>query len=91
METFSAAAICGGTGPGDTPLDCCALNSGMIPKIKIATQKDHSPKLLKIGLPAKVNSIASGSISPAKLYGLFPVRALPFHGLPPANGLTRLC
>jgi hypothetical protein len=53
METFSAAAICGGTGPGDTPLDCCPLNSGMIPKIEIATQKDGSLKLLKSRSPSE--------------------------------------
>src|ERR1039458_99955 len=57
METFSAAAICGGTGPGDTPLDCCPLNSGIIPKIEIATQKDGSLKSFKIGLLVKLNSI----------------------------------
>ena len=60
LETFSAAAICGGTGPGDTPLDCCPLNSGIIPKIEIATQMDGSLKIFKIGLLVKVNSIRSG-------------------------------
>ena len=59
METFAAAAICGGTGPGDTPLDCCPLNSGIIPKIEIATQKYGSLKILKVGLQVQVNSIPS--------------------------------
>jgi hypothetical protein len=76
METFSAAATCGGTGPGDTPLDCCPLTSGIVPKIEIATQKDGSLKILKIGLPVKVNSIPSDFILPAKSQGFIYIKHL---------------
>jgi hypothetical protein len=76
METFSAATICGGTGPGDTPLDRCPLSSGIIPKIEIATQTNGNLKILKIGLPVKMNSIPSDFILPAKSLGFIYIKHL---------------
>jgi len=84
METFSAATICGGTGPGDTPLDCCPVSSGIIPKIEIATQKDGSLRVLKIGLPVKMNSIPSDFIVLAKSQGFI-------HSKHQAKDLFLLC
>jgi len=48
MNTFCAAAICGGAGAGADPLDCSAVNSGVNVRSATAIQKAENLAVPKI-------------------------------------------